>query len=612
MAKHRYPPSGDTRIRRAFYKSLGILLLIVFGTTLFLWLNAPREPVNHSLKAVQLQAPEIPEKQQSAPNIRFTDITSESGITFIHTNGAYGKRLLPETMGSGSAFFDYDNDGDQDLLLVNSAHWPQRQPDNSQKTHCVLYQNDGAGTFTDVSQQTGMDLSLYGMGVAIGDYDGDGWADVYLTSLHENHLLRNEQGIFRDVTKVAGVAGQRNSWSSSASFLDIDNDGDLDLFVGNYVRWSPKIDLAIDFRLTGLGRAYGAPDHFPGTNSVLYRNEGNGVFSDISEIAGINILDSVSRKPEGKALGVIPLDYNQDGWTDILIANDTVRNFLFHNNADGTFEETGVFEGVAYDRNGLATGAMGVDFSWFRNDQDIAIAIGNFANETTSFYTTADGKMPFADEAITTGIGPASRLALTFGLFFFDYDLDGRLDFFQANGHLEKEINKVQLSQSYAQPPQLFWQCGHDCKNPYLLVEHTSDLHNPLVGRGASYADIDNDGDLDLLITQSGRSARLFRNDQTLQHHWLRVRLQGQGLNRHGIGATVTLVANEVTQRRSVTRTRGYLSQSELPLTFGLGNNTHIEALTIRWPDGTEQQLNTPAVDQLLTITHPALQDKPQ
>ncbi len=610
MNKHSPFSPADSRIRRAFFKSLQVLFILGLGIALVVWLSHNQAPTDHPIETAQPQPPQIPREQHAVPSLPFTDITAASGIAFTHTNGAYGQRLLPETMGSGSAFFDYDRDGDQDILLVNSRQWPQHN--KGLAAHCVLYQNDGNGQFTDVSTSTGMDISLYGMGVAIGDYDGDGWADVYLTALHENHLLHNDHGHFHDVTEKAGVAGSRHSWSTSATFADIDNDGDLDLFVGNYVKWTPNIDLAIDFRLTGLGRAYGAPNHFPGTNSVLYRNNGDETFSDISKAAGINILDPVSHHPEGKALGVIPLDYDQDGWTDLFVANDTVRNFLFHNQGNGTFEETAIFEGLAYDRNGKATGAMGVDSSWFGNDADIAIAIGNFANEATSFYTTAEGQLPFADEAITTGIGPTSRLALTFGLFFLDADLDGWLDFFQANGHLEKEINKVQLSQTYAQPPQLFWQCGNACKNRYQPVTHSGDLNTPLVGRGASYADIDQDGDLDLLITQSGRSARLFRNDQTQHHHWLRILLKGKRMNRQGIGASVSLVSGGITQRRRVTRTHGYLSQSELPLTFGLGNHDHVETLTINWPDGTEQRINTPAIDQLLTIQHPAIQEQPQ
>jgi hypothetical protein len=441
------------------------------------------------------------------------------------------------------------------------------------------------------------------MGVAIGDYDNDGWTDIYLTALGKNYLYRNEQGRFTDVTTESQTAGLESDWSTAAAFLDYDNDGDLDLFVGNYVRWSREIDLEIDFRVTGLGRAIGAPNHFFGSNNRLYRNNGDGTFSDVSLTAGIVVNEAVSGAPEGKALGVAPVDYDRDGWIDLFVANDTTRNFLYHNLGNGQFEEIGSLEGIAYDRNGKATGAMGIDAAYFRNDDELGIGIGNFANEMSSLYVTAGGQPPFADEAILEGFGPASRLALTFGLFFFDYDLDGRLDLFQANGHLESEINIVQPSQTYAQPAQLFWNCGDACRNRFVLVQETGALATPMVGRGAAYADIDNDGDLDIVVTQNGREARLFRNDQQTGNHWLRIRLEGRGVNRNAIGAVIELVANGTIQRRSVMPTRSYLSQVELPVTFGLGDAERIERLTVTWPDGVVQELPIPAIDTSLTVT---------
>jgi hypothetical protein len=441
------------------------------------------------------------------------------------------------------------------------------------------------------------------MGVAAGDYDNDGWTDLYITALGDNYLLKNGQGHFTDVTTSTGTAGQTYDWSTAAAFLDIDNDGDLDLFVGNYVQWSRQIDLEIDFRLTGVGRSIGAPNHFFGTTNRLYRNDGDGRFSDVSASAGIMITDPVTHAPAGKTLSVAPVDYDRDGLMDLFVANDTTRNFLYHNLGKGQFEEIGALEGIAYDRNGKATGAMGIDAAYFRNDEDLGIGIGNFANEMSSLYVTAGGQPPFADEAILEGFGPASRLALTFGLFFFDYDLDGRLDLFQANGHLETEINLMQSSQTYAQAAQLFWNCGSACRSRFVPVTDSGDFANPMVGRGAAYADIDSDGDLDVVVTQNGRRAVLFRNEQSLGHHWLRVRLVGDRSNRNAIGATVETSVDGVNQRRMVMPTRSYLSQSELPVTFGLGTRNALDELHITWPDGQRQTVPVPAVDIMMTVT---------
>jgi len=541
----------------------------------------------------------------SFPAVNFTDITRAAGITFSHANGATGEKLLPETMGSGAAFFDYDNDGDQDLLLINSEHWSgQADLDEAQPT-MRLYSNDGQGGFSDVTVASGLDVPLYGMGVAVGDYDNDGDADVFITALGLNHLFRNDAGQFRDITTAAGVGGSVDDWSTSAGFVDIDNDGDLDLFVANYVRWSRQTDFNIDFQLTGIGRAYGPPTAFEGTYNYLYRNEGDGRFSDISKTSGIQVDNPATAKPMGKALAVAPVDIDHDGWMDLLVANDTVQNFLFHNLGDGFFEERGALLGVAFDRDGKATGAMGVDAAHFRNDPDLGFAIGNFANEMTSLYVTQGSEPPLTDEAIVEGIGPASRRALTFGLFFFDYDLDGRLDFLQANGHLEVDINKVQGSQNYRQVPQLFWNCGNPCRTSFVLQPEgtNGDLATPLVGRGAAYADIDSDGDLDVLITQNGGPPLLLRNEQALGHHWLRVKLTGTVVNRDAIGAWVELRAGDLLQRRQLMPTRSYLSQVEPVLTFGLGNVERVDSLEVLWPDGTRQTVPDITIDSLLEIT---------
>lgn len=593
---------GEARIRRAFLLSAGLIALIAAAAAGLYWLSRAPEKVGAVTEA-EIPAPSVTAAAPAdkPPSVRFTDITESAGIDFVHVNGALGERLMPETIGSGAAFLDYDRDGDQDLFLVNSRLW-EGQTRGGEPPRQALYRNDGTGRFQDVTEDAGLALSSYGMGVAVGDYDGDGWDDLYLTSLNRNRLFRNEEGRFRDVTGVAGIGGGDADWNSSAAFLDYDKDGDLDLFVISYVDWSRDIDLEIGFRLTGLGRAYGAPLNFVGTNNRLYRNEGDGRFADLSAGAGIQIADPVSGHPVGKGLGVVPVDFDRDGWLDLMVVNDTVRNFLFHNKGDGSFEEVAIFEGIAYDRNGKATSAMGVDAAYFRDDRELGIVVGNFANEMASLFVTNDGRPPFVDEAVLEGLGPASRIPLTFGLLFLDYDLDGRLDLLLANGHLEHEIYKVQQSQTYAQPPSLFWNCGDACRGRFVPVTDAGDMNQPLVGRGITYADIDADGDLDVLITQNGRRPALLRNDQQTGHHWLRVRLVGRPPNTNAIGALLELAAGGVTRYRQVMPTRGYMSQVELPITFGLGQADKIERLRIVWPDGSEQELTPELVDTTLTI----------
>jgi len=601
------PRSGEERIGRAFKWSLAVIAA-AGAIAVLLWWFGRGEESTIPVEEVEIEAPVREATAESAqagpPVIPFTDITAAAGIDFVHVNGAYGDKLIPETMGSGLAFIDYDNDGDPDLYLVNSTYWPDKA--EGRTTSGRLYRNDGGGRFTDVTVDAGLERNLYGMGVGVGDYDNDGWQDIYLSNLGSNLLLRNERGRFVDVTAAAGVAGNPEDWGTGTAFLDYDNDGDLDLFVGNYVNWTREIDLEIDFRLAGLGRAYGGPEHHTGALNRLYRNDGDGTFTEVSQAAGIAVTEGVDRRPAGKALAVSVADVDGNGWIDIVVANDTTRNFLYQNLGDGRFEETSVLEGIAYDREGRATSGMGIDIARFRNDADIGIAIGNFANEMSSLFVTLDGRGPFVDEAVLEGFGPDSRKALTFAVLFFDADLDGRLDLFQANGHLENEINRVHPSQTYAQPAQLFWNCGEACSQRFRLLDSTADLQAPMVGRGAAYADIDGDGDLDLAIVQNGRRAVLLRNDQRTGHHWLRLELVGTSANRAGLGAGVTLRAGGATQYGRVHPSRGYLSQVELPLTFGLGAATKVDELTVAWPGGQVQRVAVPGVDRVLRVVQEA------
>ena len=542
------------------------------------------------------------------PHVPFTDVTELAGIHFRHENGARGKKLLPETMGGGCAFFDFDNDGDQDLLLINGRRWPwdEKTDDEVDDATCVLYENQGTGSFEDVTEGSGLDVSLYGMGVAVGDYDRDGRIDLFVSAVGTNHLFHNEgAGKFRDVTHQAGIGGDVDEWSTSCGWFDYDADGDLDLFVCNYVKWSREYDESQGFQLTGGGRAYGRPQNFEGTFPYLYRNEGAGAFTDVAEAAGLHIRNPATNVPVAKSLGVTFADFDEDGRIDIIAANDTVQNLLFHNQGDGSFAEVGAIAGVAFDMSGNARGAMGIDVARFRDNGAIGIAIGNFSNEMTALYVSPGDQMQFMDESISTGLGPNTRLELTFGVFYFDYDLDGRLDLFAANGHLEEDINRVQPSQHYAQPPQLFWNCGRQHDTEFLPVSPRncgSDLLRPMVGRGSAYADIDGDGDLDLLVLGSGQAPRLLRNEQRLGHHWLRFKLTGRRCNPNAIGAWIEVQIGTKVLKRQVMPTRSYLSQSELPVTIGLGESDAIDRVLIHWPDGTVEEIENAGIDRLIEV----------
>ncbi len=604
----------DAVIATALKRSLAVIALVaVLGSVGAVWWLRPA-PAARTV----IVAPQVPKNREPAslelPEMKFTDITAAAGIKFVHENGAYGDKLLPETMGGGCAFFDYDNDGDQDILFVNSCRWPWDPREDvkgkDQAPTPVVYRNDGDGKFVEVTNELGFgDVTFYGQGVACGDYDNDGDVDLFFTAVGKNFLFRNDDQKFVEVTDEAGVGGVESQWSTSAGWFDFDNDGDLDLFVANYVEWSKAGDLAQKFTLIGGGRGYGRPQTFNGTFPYLYRNDGGGKFTDVSQEAGLNILNEASKVPVAKSLGITFADFDADGWLDVVMANDTVQNLMLHNLGNGKFEEIGAISGVAFDLDGNARGAMGIDTAWFRNSPALGIAIGNFANEMTALYVSKSNDLQFRDEAVANGLGPKTRLELTFGVLFADFDLDGRLDYFGANGHLENEINKVQQSQHYAQPPHLFWNCGPEQPTEFELVPADKcgpDFLKPCVGRGASYADIDNDGDLDLLIATSGHAPRLLRNDHAAGNHWVRFQLiGGDKSNRDAIGSVVEVHSGKSIHRRQVMPTKSYLSQVELPVTFGLGQADHIDKVVIRWPDGSTQALTDVTIDRSHQLRQP-------
>jgi enediyne biosynthesis protein E4 len=542
---------------------------------------------------------------QQPPRVRFTDITREAGLSFVHRNGAGGEKLLPETMGGGCAFLDYDSDGDQDLLLINSSEWPGA---SNQAATMALYQNDGRGKFKDVTKPAALDFSMYGMGVAAGDYDNDGRSDIFISAVGYNRLLHNEGGRFVDAGERAGAKGSSNQWSTSCGFVDYNNDGLLDLFVCNYVQWSREIDLEQNRQVPGIGRVYGPPFAFAGTHPYLYRNEGDGRFTEVSAPAGLRKQNPTTGQFLGKSLGVAPVDLDGDGWIDFVVANDTNPNQVFHNQKDGTFREIGGTSGLGYDAFGNVRGAMGIDTAWFGDDASLGIAIANFANEMNSFYVARPFSLQFKDEAPLNPVGVSSRTLLKFGLIFFDYDLDGWPDLLTSNGHLDADLTKARKGQGYAQPAQLFWNGGPHQEMTFVPVteEHSGpDLFKPIVGRGATFADIDADGDLDVLMTQIAGLPLLLRNDQQTGHRFLRLKLTGTKSNRDAIGARVTLKGKDRIWQTQVMPTRSYLSQSELAVTIGFGDSNPPATLEIRWPSGRNQKAEC-EFNTFMTIKEPS------
>jgi enediyne biosynthesis protein E4 len=519
-------------------------------------------------------------------SVTFTDVTAAAGIKFTHNAGKTGKKYLPETLGAGGAFFDANGDGWLDVFLINGKDWTPR----GRKTLLALYHNNHDGTFKDVTAGSGLDVEMYGMGVAIADYDNDGKEDVYITALDGDHLFHNEgNGKFHDVTKAAGI--QNASMATSAAWLDYDNDGKVDLFVANYVQWTEKNDLWCS--LDGATKSYCTPESYKGTSSKLYHNLGGGKFEDVSQKAGVG-------DPTSKSLGVTVLDYNGDGWPDIFVANDTQPNKLYRNNKNGTFTDEGLAAGVAFGEDGVARGAMGVDSADYDRSGKPSLIVGNFSNQMLGLYHN-EGTGLFVDEAPMSTVGRSSLLRLAFGTFFFDYDLDGFPDIFVANGHIEEEIARVQPKVQYAQSPLMFHNAGKG-KFDDVSASMGAAFQKPMVARGAAYGDFDHDGDLDILVTTNGGPAHLFRNDGGNQNHWISIRTVGAPANRDGIGAVVRITSASGRQWSMVRSGSSYCSESDHAVTFGLGGDRIIDSIEIEWPGGAKQQLSKVAADQGILV----------
>jgi enediyne biosynthesis protein E4 len=515
------------------------------------------------------------------PGFRFTNVTAAAGIQFQHNSGAFGGKFLPETLGSGCAFLDYDRDGWQDILLVNGMDWPGHE---KQRSTLKLYRNNRNGTFSDVTKAAGLDVELYGMGVAVGDYNNDGFPDIYISCVGQSRLFRNTgKSTFVDVTKASGLFG-RQGFSTSALWFDYDRDGLLDLFVCNYVRWSPEHDVFCS--LDGAHKSYCTPEAYRGDTCWLFHNRGNGTFEDVTASSGI--FDSSS-----KSLGVAMFDYDQDGWPDLLVANDTQPNKLYKNLRNGKFKDVGVEAGLAFSTEGKARAGMGVDTGDFENSGKSGVAITNFDNEMIGLYdsTNSDASRVagYDDIAVPSGLGAASRSTLGFGCAFFDANLDGWLDLAVANGHIDETVRNIRGNVGYAQAPQLFLnQRGGRFRD--VAQEVGGGFATPIVGRGLAYGDFDRDGDLDLLMTTNNGPAYLFRNDLTGGNRSIRFQLTGTKSNRDAIGAVVKVFGGGLGQSRVVRGGSSYLSQSELPVTFGVGKSEKIERVTIDWPSGSSEE----------------------
>jgi hypothetical protein len=526
--------------------------------------------------------------QAAAPAITFTDVTTAAGIRFTHVNGAFGRKYLPETMGSGVVIFDADGDGDQDVFFANGRNWPG-QPAAGLP---AFYQNNGTGGFVDRTKAAGLAVAMYGMGGAAADYDNDGDTDLFTTGLDGNHLFRNNgAGVFTDVIAASGLPAS-TGFATSAAWVDYDKDGVLDLFVVNYVTWSIATDKTCS--LDGTNKSYCTPEAYKGASPALFKGGKDGRFTDVTKAAGL--VD-----PQAKALGIALIDYNADGWLDLFVANDTRPNRLYRNTGKGAFVDEGVTAGVAFNDAGVPRAGMGTDAADYDGSGRASVVVGNFTNEMIALYHN-EGDGLFIDEAPGNAIGQASMPTLTFACLFLDVDLDGRPDILAANGHVADDISKVQPKTRHAQPPHLFRNLG---SKRFEAISGKVGLafQKAVVARGAAYGDLDGDGDLDIVLTENNGPARYLRNDGGNRRKWLRVALKGTKSNRSGIGATVTATLPGGAKRWAMVKTgSSYLSQSELPVTFGLGTDARVAGLEVRWPGGGVDTIGAVEANRTITI----------
>ena len=538
----------------------------------------------------------------SAQDVELTDITEAVGIDFKHESSATSNKYLIETMGGGVALFDYDEDGRLDVFFTNGAKLEDpmpaaKLPDKSDPRFWNrLYRQNEDGTFSDTTEEaglTGMPQNQYGMGAAVGDYDNDGFQDLYVTNYGPNTLYRNNgDGTFSDVTTSAGVAG--GDWSASAGFFDLDNDGHLDIFVTRYVVWTFQINGQCGENKPGH-RAYCHPDNYDGIANILYHNNGDGTFADVSSEAGI-------ADTRGKGLGVSFADYDNDGFVDVYVANDAVQCFLYENNGDRTFTEVGLVLGVGFNEDGQTFSGMGVDFADYDNDGQPDIIVTNLSNERYRLFRQG-GDGSFRDVTHSSGVGAATLLFSGWSLRFFDYDSDGWKDVFVTQGHVLDTIEKTAPNLRYMQPPLLL----RNESGRFVRAAAGAAMEQVWAGRGAAFGDLDNDGDIDVVVSNLDQRPLVLRNDGGNRRNWLGIRTVGKTSNRDGIGCRVKVVSGSgQTQYYTVNTAVGYLSASDKELRVGLGDAASASLVEIRWPSGVVQKLDDVASGQTLLVTEPA------
>lgn len=576
---------------RSFYlKSLLALFVLGLVAYALYWYKTSKAEQQKSSITHPTVTQTTKTNQHKPPDVVFTEESEIRGVKYNHFSGATGNKWLPESMGAGIAIIDIENDGDLDLFLTNGTSW-----DGNNNTSNQLFVNDGQGYFTEQSANRNINQTLYGTGVAVADVNQDGFQDIFVAAIGSNVLYLNQQdGTYKISDNSFNC--EASDWTTSAGFFDYDNDGDSDLLTLNYIQWSQELDNHVNYQIEGIGKAYGPPTNFPGTQVCLFENK-DGEFYDVSVASGFNN-NEVNGK--SKALGLLFWDLNQDNWMDVIVANDTVANQVYINNTNATFSEKGGLLGLGFDASGKSTGAMGIDAAHHHNDEQIAIVMGNFGSEATSYYVSKSDSF-FTDDSMVSGIGSPSRAVVTFGVFFFDYDLDGRQDYFQTNGHVENLIQQVESSVTYKQHNQLFWNCGNSCAPYFQLVTGAGDLlSEPLVGRSAAYADFDKDGDLDIVVSQVDGPVKVYMNQQKTNNNWLTLNLTAKD-NRSLIGSKVKVNSDQGKQQFVYSQTKSYQTQVQPWITIGLGENTEQRvSVTITELNGKEHVREFTSLNQFV------------